>query len=303
MTTEAFYGARLRERVYDDVIVSPHLDDAVYSLAGRILAARAAGRKVLVVTVFGHGKAAAPHGKGRFDDYEAREREDREAMEALDADYVWLNEPELIFRSFFSAETARSILPFATFVGTKAFDSARRAITCAVERFAAPEATVHFPLAIGAHPDHRIVFEVGWQLSTLHDVRFYEDVPYALFPSFVTQRLSHLAGLRGPALVPTARDTAAFAFRGLGRLLSFLPLLLYVALVEVLFRIGRRPTDALVPLVPEELEVSPFVSRKVEAMCLYRSQTPLFFADVSRLEGDLPRSHGVPVERSWRFAA
>lgn len=296
-----YYDACTRAAAYDDIVISPHLDDAAYSLAGTLLAARRAGRRVLVVSVFGHGMTHAPSGKGPFDGYVTREREDRDAMRALDVDYVWLNLPEMIFRTHTSRELIAIASPSGAFEGTPTLARVRDAMNDVVAAFADVAARVHVPLAIGAHPDHRLVFEAARELDLEYDVHFYEDLPYALYPALVAQRLAHVAGGPLPSRIDVARDLARFAFRGVGRTLSFLPMLLYVTCARLF---ARAPTRrARVSLIPEARDVSTHLAHKADVMRLYASQTPLFFEDPSRLEDLLTDTHGAPIERVWRCAS
>lgn len=298
------YASRLRGEAYDDIVFSPHLDDAVYSMAGTVLSASEAGRRVLVVTVFGHGQRTAPEGTGLFDDYSAREREDRAAMLELDVDYVWLNLPELIFRRSRGRELLAEVVPHASFAGTKILSEVRAALARTVGRFAAEGATLHIPLAVGAHPDHRLVHEAARHLSASHHVRFYEDVPYALESALVESRLSVLGERPGPRAFSVARGLARLAFKGIGRAIALLPLVLYVAMAEAARRARARLRGAHASLFlsPVDHDIGAFVGRKVHAMRLYRSQTPLFFENEDALANELPRRDGIFVERSWRCA-
>jgi hypothetical protein len=98
---------------YDAIYFSPHLDDAVYSCAGRIAQQRRRGLRVLVVTVFGEGEDPAfSRLAARYGDFQARRAEDRAALARLDADYVWFNHPDCLFRRPSPGDGLRAALPF-----------------------------------------------------------------------------------------------------------------------------------------------------------------------------------------------
>lgn len=299
-----YYASRLQSGTYETIVLSPHLDDAVYSLAGTMLAEVAAGRRVLVVTVFGHGAAEAPSGAGMFDNYASREREDREAMLALGVDYVWLNEPEVMFRGSRGRARVAEIVPHGSFAGTAVLAEVESAIHAIIERFSRPDGatTLHVPLAIGAHPDHRLVHEAALPLMASRRVSFYEDVPYALEPALLDARLAVLGGERGPNIFAVALGHTRLAFRGLARAVALLPLLVYVGIAEAARRLRSHSAERR-PTVAVEQDIAAFAGRKTAAMWLYRSQTPLFFADESALAASLPRRDGHLVERSWRLCS
>ena len=151
----------LRFDRYDEIVVSPHLDDAIYSCGGTILAARELGRRVLVITVFGHGRGDSPPAEGLFGDYVAREAEDREAMAIVDADYVWLDLPELAFRPRTMRDRLAQLSPRRPEKDDPAFVLARDRVRELVAALAADGANVAFPLGIGFHPDHRLQLWCG----------------------------------------------------------------------------------------------------------------------------------------------
>lgn len=298
MTTLRVHESSLRHERYDTIVVSPHLDDAVYSLAGTILAEQEAGRRVLVVTVFGHGRDRAPRGDGPYDDYATREQEDRDAMQALDVDYVWLNLPELIFRRPSLRERIAELVPHASLRDHRALVATEDALVDLVEAHATEVARIYLPLGIGAHPDHRLVFEAGRHALADRELRYYEDVPYALHEPLVRARLAVLGLRSAPRIRELARASAALLFRGLARALAYLPLLAYFALVEGIRRLRTHGEVPRLELV-HALDLGPRLRAKADAMRAYRTQTPLFFE--SGVERSLS-ADGSHEERAWRFA-
>lgn len=293
------YEAHLRADRYDLVVISPHFDDAVYSLGATLARARTQGRSVLVVTVFGHGLERAPRGDGPYDDYATREAEDREAMAELDVDYLWLNLPEFLFRRESPAMRLRALVPHASLADSPAIDVVARALRNLVGPRTSKGATVFLPLGVGAHPDHRLVHEAGRAAFAGGRVAFYEDVPYALDRALVAARLAALRGEPGPAVFAWARATCRLAFRGVFRALAVLPLALAYLLFEFA-RLATRRSPGLSLESRDEPAVDCFVARKIDAMERYRSQTPIFFPHPVR--DALAAPFGAPRERVWRIA-
>ena len=201
--------ARLAD--YDHIYLSPHLDDVVLACAGRIAGQRAAGAAVLVVTVFagehaGPGQAAATRPLAPFQDVAARRREDRRALEVLGADYRWLDFPDAIQRR----PRYRSLPGITAPVGRReaALAAALAAAAASLHR-QWPAATLYFPLGIGNHVDHQLVFGAGLALTRgiapADRIRFYEDTPYVCIPHLLRHRLEQL-GMTGAAADAAARS-------------------------------------------------------------------------------------------------
>jgi LmbE family N-acetylglucosaminyl deacetylase len=180
------------------VVLSPHLDDAVFSCGGILAAARAAGRRVEVVTVFARppDPASVPERLRAFARYDERFAEDDRALALLGASATRL---DFVERAFRSPPLAGPGAVFRSLPrGGPSGLSNLPALTAAVrERLARrPEAVILAPLGVGRHVDHVEVF-----LAAVHAaiadrpgsrLWFYEDV-YALVPSarrghFVTRR-------------------------------------------------------------------------------------------------------------------
>jgi glycosyltransferase involved in cell wall biosynthesis/LmbE family N-acetylglucosaminyl deacetylase/SAM-dependent methyltransferase len=173
------------------IFFSPHLDDAVFSCGGAIHSLLEHGRAVRVVTVFANetdGEESAfarhLHRKWKLDGQASRLRqdEDRKALgelgvqqmehwEYAEAPYRRGLDGESLYGTYDElcdiAETDVSIVEALT----------QRVLSRNDFR---QETILYFPLSLGRHADHRILFEVG---RSLHEqglnVRFYEDFPYA----------------------------------------------------------------------------------------------------------------------------
>ncbi|MFT3925719.1 MAG: PIG-L family deacetylase [Myxococcales bacterium] len=292
---------------YDEIYVSPHLDDAIYSCAGRITQQRRAGRSVLVVTLFGNGKNDPAATEGRFGDFALRREEDRAAMARVDADYVWYNEPDFVFRRPGPGDLLRIAFPFLRLPASQMQSRLLSALLALFEQRLKPGGRVMFPLAVGFHPDHRIAFDVGRAVHAhgRFQVSFYEDIPYTLAPVMRTLRLRYLgfAPTRTP-LIQSAHEMNVALFRFFHvPWLTFLPTLLYTLLLllaQRLLNAQDRLRGEPAPIPEAETRIDDVIDDKVAAMRLYPTQTELFLAMDDKLYEMLREPAGY-FERRWIF--
>jgi LmbE family N-acetylglucosaminyl deacetylase len=162
----------------DLLVISPHLDDAVFSTGGRL----AAHPDAVVVTVFAGHPPAGPLtpwdidcGFAAGDDVIGRRREeDRRALALLGARPRWLD--------FTDSQYGPSPAPAAV----------AAALAAVVRRERARR--VLFPLGL-FHSDHRLVSDAALTLIAAHpDIEWeaYEDVPYRTLPGLVGQAIARL---------------------------------------------------------------------------------------------------------------
>jgi LmbE family N-acetylglucosaminyl deacetylase len=178
--------------------ISPHLDDAVFSIGGLLAQTAAAGEQVVLATVFTRSVLAPTgfalacqldKGLGSEVDYMAlRRREDQLAAERLGLESpLHLGLPEAPHRGYDSAEEL--------FAALRADDSAPMAVAEALGRLLeqmAPD-RVLCPLGIGAHVDHLVVVEALERLDVATER--WRDVPYVLCLDADPRR--------GPGALPT----------------------------------------------------------------------------------------------------
>jgi LmbE family N-acetylglucosaminyl deacetylase len=327
------------DRSFDDVYISPHLDDVAFSCGGRILCERARGRSALVVTVFtaeaGPCRAIPPRVRARVGDMAERRCEDERAMARLGADFLWLDHPEAIFR-----DRAYHTLygAFSRFVPSDHEMVGRLAhqVLELVERVRPQR--LYCPLGVGQHADHRVVFAAGVRVAEhlaragarAPDVCFYEDAPYALIPHLVEHRLRDVrARWTGEDVEPRSAWTRAReAYAAMMTLDSVraavgswvLRAATYGFLIMRFARDGRgiRSAPPSLRLAPELCDIGPVFSEKLEVIAAYRSQIAPVLGDVAsyarlrlaysqRLAACAPSADGrrtVPpqgvVERVWR---
>ena len=158
--------------------VSPHLDDAAFSVGGTLAALADAGHEVVVATCFTRsvpgptGFALAcqtDKGLGPEVDYLALRRdEDRAAMAVLGAQPVHLDLPEAPHRGYPSAE--------ALFAGVHPGDDVWREVAALLEGLSADLWLA--PQGLGAHVDHLQVQRAVAGLD--RPTAWWRDSPYVL---------------------------------------------------------------------------------------------------------------------------
>jgi LmbE family N-acetylglucosaminyl deacetylase len=176
---------------YLHIFVSPHFDDVALSVGGAALRAAGLGEPVLVVAICTAaptggltGFAAGQHESwgGGEDPWQTRAAEERAAMVALGADYLWLDYPDAIYRGDQYLSDDDLFGPVKPGDGPLA---ARLADDLLAVWRHCPAATVYLPLALGNHVDHQICRAAAPSLVAAGaPVLFYEDIPYALRESF-----------------------------------------------------------------------------------------------------------------------
>jgi len=290
------------DRSFDDVYISPHLDDVALSCGGRILRERARGRSALVVTVFtaetGPCREIPPHVRARVGDMVERRREDERAMARLGVDFLWLDHPEAIFR-----DRAYHTLygAFSRFVPTDwaVVTQLARQIAELVER--TRPRRLYWPLGVGEHADHRVVFEAGMRIaerlrdisSSAPEVCFYEDAPYALIPHVVEHRLQKVRArwIGGEVARGSAWTHARHAYATMMTLASVRAEIGHwawrvAAYGFLVFRFAGGSLRAWrartrLWLVPELCEIGDVFSEKLEVIATYRSQIAPVLGDVA----------------------
>jgi LmbE family N-acetylglucosaminyl deacetylase len=178
---------RLRDE-YAHLYLSPHFDDLVLSCGGRIVHQRLRGERVLVVDVFA-GKPAPGAAMSRFavdhhqrwggkrDPIADRRREERQVLDALGVDFVWLDHLDAIYRGDqyrSDAELFGEVQP--------GDDPTLATVTAQLEAIwrRTVGAVVYSPLGVGNHVDHQICRRAALALRPLGaNVILYEDFPYA----------------------------------------------------------------------------------------------------------------------------
>ncbi len=205
----------------EHVFFSPHWDDVVLSSGGLVQTLVDRGDDVSVVTVFSgdpetnHLSAFARHLSRKWrlaDRITARRREeDEDALSVLGVKHreQW-DLPEAVYRQTKAGKLAHVTYDDLKSPLTPSDHTAAQKVREALERRLrsdSADATFYFPLSLGGHVDHRLLFFIGAGLcaSGLR-IRFYEDWPYS-------EAYSHRAAVPGwvrhGAIVPSKRKAEA----------------------------------------------------------------------------------------------
>ncbi|CAN5475177.1 hypothetical protein BH10ACI4_BH10ACI4_26780 [soil metagenome] len=165
------------------LILSPHRDDAAFSLAFSISSWLSAGHQVTVVNAFTlslyapYSDADSVHENDRRSYISAmRKREDQaflKKMPRLEMIDLKLKDAPIRLRCESSSVCAMQ-MPIS--------DSAIAKIRKALDELAGDdgESCLVLPLALGRHVDHRVAREAAIPLSVKFPCAFYEDLPYAM---------------------------------------------------------------------------------------------------------------------------
>jgi glycosyltransferase involved in cell wall biosynthesis/LmbE family N-acetylglucosaminyl deacetylase/SAM-dependent methyltransferase len=212
---------------------SPHLDDVVLSCGGMIDSLVSRNKSVQVITVFAGDSDEAQvsafarhlHAKAgsTSDLFEQRRQEDAKALGELGVRNVerW-NFTEGPYRRGRDGKYLYG--SYDELRGEPALEdqSLRETITERVMKLleeAPDSAVLYFPLSLGRHVDHQLLFAIGLQLSAAGKrVRFYEDYPYAEAYDPDHRELNWLPRTVSIDLESKLKAAAAYAtqIRGLG---------------------------------------------------------------------------------------
>jgi LmbE family N-acetylglucosaminyl deacetylase len=252
------------------VCLSPHFDDAVYSLGAMLAQAKAQGEDVHVITIMAGEPTQLPdspivadlHARWQTgaSPVKARLTEDQTALQHLGVTKHYLTIPDCIYRTD-DACNALYADETSLFGGIHPADSAPTQLRAldlqTILGVPLSDCTLYAPLAVGDHVDHHVVRQ--WALSLAdeaHALYLYADFPYIRESEALDKALQ--------AITITLKDAPHF--------------------------------------VTEQA-----ILRKVEAATKYASQLSTFWEDEADLKQDIltifqaPTSAHAPyVEKCWR---
>ncbi len=156
------------------VVLSPHYDDAVCSVGAAIAARSDAGDDVVIVTVCGAAVDAS------------RACDDRRAAGIVGARAMHLGVKDAPLRGH--------TLSYEALCCCADDDDVAAVMADAIADVVAGADDVWAPLGVGAHVDHRALFQAT--LVTTTSAAFYEDRPYARAPGAVATRWRALGAER-----------------------------------------------------------------------------------------------------------
>lgn len=165
---------------YKNIVISPHIDDAFFSLGGMLLRDMRHDQKI--VDVFSISKFQMSSKKLSAKQVTEIRRKEEKA----------------------NARKIRAKVDFLPFKDTSLRDEkydARIAgmIKKSLMKYSREGARIFFPLGIGGHGDHRLLAKIGMEIAQegkRHNVYFYEDLPYAIKTTaiFSIAKMFRLAG-------------------------------------------------------------------------------------------------------------
>lgn len=306
-----------RARHYQAVIVSPHLDDAVFSCGGMIAQTAAQG-PVLVVNLFTRylGEVRA-RGVVLSD---VRYKEEADAARLLGFESISLGELDVSFRHPHYKSLGNIFRPpIPDDLAWLPELRARLVSFLAGIRFD----TLYLPLGIGWHVNHLLTFALAPAWPEPQRLRFYEDLPYGLLPHGTRLRLAELGwrppspdrSLTDPGLGRAWIETArAYARTAMIRNLRPWPLqkVAVPVVAAYLYRLmaTHQRAQASVSVQAWSAELLPITeqfSRKVAAMQCYASQFKEFFLDRADCSAQLQAyaasfaPAGTVAERYWQL--
>lgn len=199
------------------IFLSPHFDDVVYSCGGTLAVQASLGLRPLVITIFGglpaqdlqlSPYAAAIHQKmdasnlNAHDLVETRRKEDAKALGVIDADYLWLDYIDAIYRGSPAYYTTNEELMGGEVHPDDMWIDRQLAQDLLELAGRLPDLVIYAPLGIGRHVDHQIVTSAVDRLVRRGtNVKFYEDFPYVMEDGALERRLQQLGGELDPAFV------------------------------------------------------------------------------------------------------
>lgn len=176
------------------LVISPHRDDACFSLGGAIHQWQELGRKVTVVNLFtGHPgphlspQAEAYHRRfGSVDLMELRRQRDQKALEILGVPNIDLDHQDCLYRIDSDGVGWRYPEPEHIFgvLHPEEGTLPQELVACLRSRIHLTETTlVLAPLAVGNHVDHQLAHRMARLLAEDGlPIAFYEDAPYVFSP-------------------------------------------------------------------------------------------------------------------------
>lgn len=199
------------------IFLSPHFDDVVYSCGGTLGVQASCGLRPLIITVCAgvpsSGLELSPFAlqMHKVMDFRqettvetivaTRRKEDASALDYLNADYLWLDYPDAIYRGTPAHYTQNEQLFGEVNPSDLEVDKQLAQDLIALHK-GLPDTVWYAPLGVGRHIDHQIVASaVDRLIQQGANVKLYEDFPYVLKEGALEERLKELGGTLEPAYV------------------------------------------------------------------------------------------------------
>lgn len=300
---------------YRAVIISPHLDDAVFSCGGAIAKLAQEG-PVLVLNLFTRylsdfKSRAVVFGNERYE-------EEIAAASFLGFESRNLGELDAAFRRKEYRKLGNIFRPPVA-ADIEWLPSLRQKVFATLAEINYQH--IYVPLGIGWHVDHVITHLLFENWADFRKIIFYEESPYCLIPHSTRYRLNELAAYEKNnndlSLLPTNEFLAwlqtSQSYTKTAMMKNLKPWLLrFFAVPTVSFYFYRlmaqhrrfKKSHPNFTLKPELLLITDQFERKIQAMALYRSQFKEFFLSQDDCRKTLVsyanRMQQEAVERYWK---
>jgi LmbE family N-acetylglucosaminyl deacetylase len=308
----------LRHRRYRAVIVSPHLDDAVFS-CGATIAQLVREGPVLVVNLFTRYLAEVKIRGVVLS--AARYQEEADAAALLGFESVSLGELDVSFRRP-AYKSLGNIFRPPVAEDMAWLPQLRQRLVALLADLRCDQ--LYVPLGIGWHVDHMLAHALFDAWPGPAEVWYYEDLPYGLLPHATRLRLAEL-GLQHPAETDASlaaqssgkawrQTTLAYARTAMVRnlepwIIRQLAVPVVAAYLHRLMASHQRAAQTAVPRpwVARTVSIDQEFGLKLQAMALYRSQFSEFFLGIDDGVGSLRRyaaqfHPSAMAERFWRVS-
>jgi len=302
---------------YRAVVVSPHLDDAVFSCGG-MMAQLADDGPVLVLNVFTQYLSALKiHGAVLG---EERHQEEVDAADFLKFESRSLGELDAPFRRDAYRQLGNLFRPPVA-EDLQWLPTLREKMFAVLAELDFDQ--IYVPLGVGWHVDHVLTHLVFEPWAARAKLLYYEDAPYCCIPHATRYRLNEIATYPREAhdqsLAP-ANETGAWwqtsrSYANTALMKNLKPWIVrqfaaptvsfYLYRLMGLYRNRAQAAISKCSLQPRLIPIAAQLGRKVEAMTLYKSQFNEFFSSpqdcTETFEAYAVRMRGRsgPVERYW----
>ena len=214
------------------IFLSPHLNDVVYSCGGTLGVQVSSGLRPLVITVFAgippanttlspvalqlYRQWGANLTKEAGNIVEVRRQEDAAALDYLQADYLWLDFLDAIYRGTPAQYTSEEQIMGGDIHPADQIIDRQLAEILLNLHSRLPDAAWYAPLGIGHHVDHQLVCSAADRLvQSGAKVYFYEDFPNVTHDGTLQTRIEELGSNFEPNFVemseylPVRQEAAA----------------------------------------------------------------------------------------------
>jgi len=165
------------------LFISPHLDDAILSCGSYMEQQSDQGHSILVATIFSKGNDNSNHNERRL--------HDKNSMKIVGATALHLNFTDAPFRNSSLCSFSSLLFHHESPHEKELVCQIEKAIDTLIKSKNVDEC--YFPLGVGGHVDHNLVYHAGLNISINRKCTcyFYEDAPYNTILHWTDIRKQH----------------------------------------------------------------------------------------------------------------